>query len=105
MRELRKEQFGGSNYAEYVDGELVARHQLNKAELRRLESEIKKADETEAPKPEPRQHLQPGRYLALAARATDGNTGRAWVCDLSTVERTSCPPEWEGELVCYVYVK
>lgn len=99
MRELRKEQFGGSNYAEYENGELVKRHQLNKSELRQLRSEMEK------PAPVATTKTIEGRYVDLASRTTGENTGRAWVADLSTVERHSIPPEWEGELVCYVYPK
>jgi hypothetical protein len=100
MRELKNERYGGSNYAEYVDGILVARHQLNKRELAAMQRRIAAEAPPVAQSTDSQDHA---RRVELASRASGLPHGRSWVADGWTVDKHSLPPEWEGMLVCYVY--
>lgn len=41
--------------------------------------------------------------LLRVAQEQNLNAGREWVCAIAHVDAHSLPPEWEGELICYVY--
>lgn len=64
-------------------------------------------ERVEATKVKPRavQGKKSERYIELALFANDNglNHGKSWVCSLSNVEQHSLSPEWQGELICYVY--
>lgn len=42
------------------------------------------------------------RRIELLSNAGN-NHGNAWTCTWQNVDANSLPPEWEGQLVCYVY--
>lgn len=44
-----------------------------------------------------------GRRVALLKNAEGLNHGKAWVASAYDVDSKSLPPEWEGELICYIY--
>lgn len=107
-RELRPWGNGyAGSYTLWVDGEKTTEHfQLNKKEFRAKKSELDALNAADQ-KPVATSVAAPTggkRYLALAARAEGLNTGKAWVADWRTIDKGH-PPEWEGQLVCYVYPK
>lgn len=44
------------------------------------------------------------RTIMLASNAIGKNHGKSWICSGFNIDRYSLPPEWEGELICYVYL-
>lgn len=46
-----------------------------------------------------------GRYVELARVARDNNLnhGKTWWCGEVDIETKGAMPEWEGDLICYVY--
>ena len=44
------------------------------------------------------------RIMPLSVAQRDGlNHGRAWYCGERDIETKGAMPEWEGDLICYVY--
>ena len=44
------------------------------------------------------------RIMPLSVAQRDGlNHGRAWYCSERDIETKGAMPEWEGDLICYVY--
>lgn len=87
--------------AAFVGDSGTIRGRWSKNDTQQIERIIGQINAASTPAPAPRGE----RYIErLEVAERNGlNHGRSWVCNGWQVDQHSLPPEFEGELVCYVY--
>ncbi|WP_345868346.1 hypothetical protein [Shewanella algae] len=79
-------------------------HCTNKREAADVRYQLELANSESASTPAVKTVTTSQRQIMLAANAVGKNHGKAWICTGFNVDKHSLPPEWEGELICYVYL-